>query len=70
MAGAVAGGHPPIYGGRAQAYSTSAPAVLGQEKTRAMLDELRMSLAPYFRNGPLIEDFTNEAELYRRHGDP
>ena len=55
---------------RAQAYSTSAPAVLGQEKTRAMLEELRTLLLPYFRNGPLVEDFTNEAELYRRRGDP
>lgn len=54
---------------RAQAYSTSAPAVLGKERTEAMLAELRAALASYFRNGPLVEDFTNQAELYRRRGD-
>jgi SAM-dependent methyltransferase len=54
---------------RAQAYSTSAPAVLGEEKTVAMLAELRAALSPFFRDGPITEDFTNEGQFYRRRGE-
>jgi len=55
---------------RAQGYSTTNRAVLGEADTDAMLGDLRQALAPYFRKGPLIEPFINQAFLYRRRGDP
>jgi hypothetical protein len=54
---------------RAQGFSTSNPKVLGHAAAEAMLVELRQALAPYFRNGPVIEPFINQAYLYRRRGE-
>jgi len=54
---------------RALGFSTSNPKVLGEAAAKAMLEELRQALAPYFRNGPVIEPFVNQAFLYRRRGE-
>lgn len=51
---------------RAQGFSTSNPEVLGDAAAKAMVEELRGALAPYFRSGPVIEPFINQAFLYRR----
>ena len=55
---------------RAQGFSTSNPKVLGDAAAGAMVEELRQALSPYFRNGPVIEPFINQAFLYRRRGEP
>ncbi len=54
---------------RALAYSSSTPAALGEAAIRQMLAELGSALAPYFRDGPVTEDFYNEGAFFRRMGD-
>jgi len=54
---------------RALGFSTSNPEVLGDAAAKAMVEELRGALAPYFRNRPVIEPFINQAFLYRRRGE-
>jgi cyclopropane fatty-acyl-phospholipid synthase-like methyltransferase len=55
---------------RAQGYSTSTPAALGETRTRQMLTEISSAMAPFFRDGPVTERFFNQAHLFRRRGDP
>ena len=54
---------------RAQGYSTTSPAALGEAGSRQMLAELSTAMAPFFRDGPVIETFFNQAHLFRRRGD-
>lgn len=54
---------------RAQGYSGTSPAMLGKVDTERMLADLRGALAPYFRNGPVMEALETRGDLYRRRGD-
>ena len=54
---------------RAQGFSTTSPAALGEAGSRQMLAELSTAMAPFFRGGPVIETFLNQAHLFRRRGD-
>jgi SAM-dependent methyltransferase len=40
-------------------------AILGDDAER-MLDDLRVALAPYFRDGPIVENHVTQGRIYRR----
>jgi hypothetical protein len=44
------------------------PAMLGAE-TDQMVAALRAAMAPYFRNGPIMEKHATEGLIYRRRKD-
>jgi SAM-dependent methyltransferase len=55
---------------RALGVPATTPATLGPEETERMVAALRAALAPYFRNGPIMEQYTTAGLIYRRRGDP
>jgi cyclopropane fatty-acyl-phospholipid synthase-like methyltransferase len=54
---------------RAQGYSSTTRAILGEEDANRMIAELRAVMAPYFRAGPIVEKHASMGHIYRRHQD-
>jgi hypothetical protein len=54
---------------RALGYSSTTRAILGEEDAGRMIAELRATMAPYFRDGPIMERHANLGRIYRRRQD-